>query len=248
MAGCDDEINGEGSARPWEWIGADALRRLLASGEDPDGKDWFGKTWAARSAMEGDLEALEMLALAGADLDAADDEGFSPMCLAIEKRQTKAVQALLAIGASPDGAPSGRSPLTLAAMKGLPEIVEALLAAGADPNRSMDGGAPPILLATMALDARSVRALAGAGADVGARIDAGEGLLGYDGIGLVVRALGAGNPAIDAGTETIKALIEAGGGSEQPLGRRRMVVAERLLRSAGAGPGDLGLGRGRSRP
>lgn len=94
----------------------------------------------ADAARYGDLAAIQRLAGAGADPNAPDASGASPLRLAASGGHAAAFEALLAAGARLDqGASGGWTLLTYAADGGSLEIVRRLLAAGF----KVDGKAPP---------------------------------------------------------------------------------------------------------
>lgn len=87
--------------------------------------------WSA--ARADDVAEIERLLAAGAELEARDARGYSPLMLAAYLGQTAAVDRLLAAGADPnsrDGA--GNTVLMGAAFKGYGQLVRKLVAAGAD--------------------------------------------------------------------------------------------------------------------
>ena len=122
-----------------------------------------------RAAAEGDSEALAALLEAGADADARDEDGVTPLHLAASP---DIVEALLNAGADVDARPSnGRTPLHYAMLEGNGEVLDALLEAGANADvRSRDGLTP--LHVTTSSDV--VTALLGEGAAVNARTRDGE--------------------------------------------------------------------------
>src|SRR5437867_3197231 len=72
---------------------------------------------------------------AGADVNAANDHGVTPLALACENRSAGIVEKLLVADANPNLAQvSGLTPLMIAARVGTPAVVRALLAKGADVN------------------------------------------------------------------------------------------------------------------
>ena len=87
------------------------------------------------AALKGDTGLVIELLKAGADPDACDDQGRTPLIEAAFGGHVDTVSALLAAGADPNARdPDGWSPLIEAASKGRFEVVKLLLAAGADAN------------------------------------------------------------------------------------------------------------------
>lgn len=77
-----------------------------------------------------------------------NDDGDSPLILAVHKSNLMIVELLLAAGASPDCANTdGVLPLHIAAAKGDLFVGKALLAAGADINQKASDGQTPLILA-----------------------------------------------------------------------------------------------------
>lgn len=86
-----------------------------------------------RAASEGDVARVKALLDAGADVNAKNDYGGTPLSFACDRGRTEVVQLLLERGADPNTKDTfyGASPLTWAAMKKRPEIVGLLLDKGA---------------------------------------------------------------------------------------------------------------------
>lgn len=81
-----------------------------------------------------DLEGLEAALAAGADPNAGDRWGMTPLAKAVTRGRLELVACLLRHGARPDqGDDAGNSPLMQASARGQIDIAKALLEAGADP-------------------------------------------------------------------------------------------------------------------
>lgn len=149
---------------------ADAVRSLVAQGEDVNQAQGDGMTalhWAARN---GDASLAQFLIGAGADMGAGTRIGaYTPLHLAAQAGAGEVAELLLAAGADPGaatGSTGGARPLHFAARAGDARAVEALLAAGADPNAAETAwGQTPLIFAAAAGRTASVRALLAAGAD-----------------------------------------------------------------------------------
>ena len=110
----------------------------------------MGRTKLHYAAQAGDHVAVKSLLLAGAEIDAADNSGWTALHFAAQSNGTRVVQALLERGASIDKQDEhGNTALFRAvfAYAGSGEVVQALLAAGSDPNIANAHGVSPASLA-----------------------------------------------------------------------------------------------------
>lgn len=159
-------------------------RVLLDGGVDPNCHDLYGFTALHAAAHFGFDEAVSALLAAGADPDAMGKanagEGLTPLCMAAESGQSRAVVAkLLDAGASPDAHPATVTPPLHNAFSvhtgGDVVIVRALLDAGADPTLRDTGGRTALHHAAQTGDfpAESLDALLHAGATIDAPRHAG---------------------------------------------------------------------------
>lgn len=90
---------------------------------------------AFQAAKDNDVATLRALRDGGADLDARDPRGYSPLMLAAYAGHVEALDWLIAEGADPNTTDhAGNTPLMGAAFKGNIAVVERLLAAGAFRN------------------------------------------------------------------------------------------------------------------
>ncbi len=145
-----------------KWLLLAALPFTLTAADDPDGTTPLH--WAVRS---NDLDAAQRLLHAGANPDAANRYGVTPLSLAAEDASAPMVQALLQAGAHATG-----SILMTAARTGNAEIVRMLIARGADANaRESSLGETALMWAAAENHPEAVRALVEHGADVNARSD-----------------------------------------------------------------------------
>ena len=86
-----------------------------------------------QAAKAGDVRRLTILVANGADVDAKDHRGYSPLMLAIYSGQIEASEFLLSLKADPNSADAGGNTVFMgAAFKGHLDLVQRLLAAGAD--------------------------------------------------------------------------------------------------------------------
>jgi uncharacterized protein len=117
-----------------------------------DARDGDGATPLMRAAHVGDLPAVRALLAAGADVNAADPQGWTALGKAVynadlDRGFADVVQVLIDAGASVE-APIGYGirPLMLAAGYGETAVVEVLLDAGADVLARNDGGLTALMM------------------------------------------------------------------------------------------------------
>lgn len=133
------------------------------------------ETTALHQAIDDDdlIEAMRQLE-AGADVNARNVQGCTPLYLAVGEENLEAVRLLLEHGADPDLAASQVwTPLHLAVAKKLPEIVRVLLDHGADHSRTRHGGWTPLHVAVNDRSGDIVRMLLEHGADPNLALDNG---------------------------------------------------------------------------
>lgn len=181
---------------------------LLDSLASPDAKDTWGRSLLHYTAV-GDLPRLTMDLLdKGANVSAADKDGYTPLCLA---RSVKMAELLIARGAdinARDG-PGEGTKLHAAASQGNIEMLRFLLSIGADPNLENKGrNAVTPLWDAMCLDQKeAARILLENGADPNAADETGWSLLHFavrqnwpDMVDLLLTK--GADPLIKAGGET----------------------------------------------
>jgi ankyrin repeat protein len=114
---------------------AAAADLLLARGARVDLMDMGNNTVVSHAVLGGCIEQMARMIRLGADPNAANVEGATPLKLAADAGLTDAATALLRCGADPNSRNGyGQTPLALAAMNGHAPVVRALIAAGADVN------------------------------------------------------------------------------------------------------------------
>ena len=135
----------------------ESVRRLLASGAspnsfdpevDPESPEAYETPILAmckvRGFTDGRAACLELLRDAGADLEAADGDGMTPLHYAARRGDTKIVDAGVDVDAK---TPDKETALYLAVRHWATGCVEVLLAAGASPNLKGRHGLTPFGLA-----------------------------------------------------------------------------------------------------
>ncbi len=156
----------------------EAVRKLLAAGEDPNecyGADEEPALLVA--AVEKREEIVHLLLQAGANPNHGDMCGYTPLMAAVCADAVHIVELLLAAGATPHRACgcTGANALHDAAIGGHTAIVKTLLEYGVKPDDSENAeGMTPLMCAVQALDAESVRLLLTYHANPAARSSKGD--------------------------------------------------------------------------
>jgi len=163
---------------------ADRIRRLVASGVDPDWRREDGVTTLMMAAMTGRLEVMIALLDAGATVDLQAPDGTTALLAACTyartTRELDGLELLLSRGASPLLANGeGNDPLMVCARHGLVPAVVALLRAGADPRRANRHGTTALMQAARGHLVETVRVLLEAGAALDARDTRGLDAVSY---------------------------------------------------------------------
>src|SRR5512142_2665150 len=112
-----------------------AVLSLLKQKIDVNTPQPDGATALAWAAHWDDLETADLLIRGGANANAANDYGVTPLSLACTNRSAAMVEKLLKAGADPNAALlSGETPLMTCSRTGGAELVQALLIHGANVN------------------------------------------------------------------------------------------------------------------
>ena len=144
-----------------------ALEAILQRPQDPNFA--LGTGSLSAPAENGHVEVVRSLLEAGADKDAPNEGGESPLWTASSQGHVEIVRLLLEAGASKD-APGleGRTSLFTAASQGHVEVARLLCAAGADTNAPAKCGQTPLLAACWKGHVQLVSLLRCSGADCNA--------------------------------------------------------------------------------
>lgn len=152
----------EGAVRRGDLVAA-AL--LLDAGADPNAAP---ATWTPLhfAGAQGDSGLVELLLLAGADLEARNAQGNTPLLIAVDSGQRGVLGALREAGADLFAVDEeGHDALAVAALGNRAELVEILVEAGLDPNRANHEGQTPLMLAAEMGSHEALRTLLRNGAD-----------------------------------------------------------------------------------
>ena len=118
--------------------GADVIALLIAAGADVRARSKLGETALMETAIRGDIAGTRLLLDKGADVNAADHRGYTPLLLAAQYDGDAAalVRLLLERGADITAVAEGQTALRLAMKRGETEVTKILREAAAAPRPS----------------------------------------------------------------------------------------------------------------
>lgn len=119
-----------------------SAERLLDSGANVSDPNLL-----IRACLNGDAEMVRLLVLFGADPNASDNKGYTPLYAAAKTSLLEGVELLIKYGADPNmsAGPDEESPLVTAVLKRNLELEHLLLMYGADPCAIMACGNTPLI-------------------------------------------------------------------------------------------------------
>ena len=130
----------------------------------------LNETRLAEALQAGDRKTVQALLKQGADVNAADPDGTTPLQWAVRGDDIDTVQMLLRSGANPRASNRyGVTPLSLAAGNSNAAIVDLLLKAGANPAAAAPGGQTILMIAARTGNLQAMDLLLARGPDVNAR-------------------------------------------------------------------------------
>jgi uncharacterized protein len=151
--------------------GNHAAVRTLATRSTVKATEADGMTalhWAVRGD---DLDTVQLLLKAGANVNAANRYGVTPLSLAATNGSAAVARVLLKAGSNPNAAgPDGETILMIAARSGSADVVNALIERGVDVNASERWqGQTALMWAALEDHGAAIKALADHGANLNAR-------------------------------------------------------------------------------
>ena len=176
-SGAGPDCSGWRNAEFWQAAAAEDVERCFAADAKINARHGEGWTLLHLAAAFGKTATVNALIAAGAEVDARDKQGMTPLLLAMRWiASADNVKALIAAGAEVDVRHRRYrvTPLHIAAGAYKSTMVKAMIAAGAKVDARNNKGWTPLHYAAYAGEAESIIALLDAGASTAARTDSGD--------------------------------------------------------------------------
>ncbi len=151
----------------------DRVQQLLHNGSDVEAAQVDRMTALHWAVYHDDVPSVKLLIQAGANVNATNRYGVTPLSLACMNGETAVVNLLLDADADPSLSVAGEPPLMTAARTGQIGPVRALLSRGVDVNAAQFKGQTALMWAAAEGHLEVVNALLDAGADFRTPIDTG---------------------------------------------------------------------------
>ncbi len=178
----DTELKDKNNCSAVDYATQAGLRELVKAltKDEEEHTDSYGNTSLHHACFNGQGEVVKVLIEKGADVNKLNDNGASPLILAVQQSNLVIAELLLKAGAKTDCADvNGVMPLHIAANNGEQFIGKALISAGANINEKTAEGETPLILAAMNGKNDFTAMLIEGGADVNAVDNAQHSALYY---------------------------------------------------------------------
>ena len=145
------------------------VTKLIDEGAEINPSGWDVDVPLVAAVYKGNVETIDLLIAAGANLDQLDfSVNCRPLGMAIKQNRIDLIELLLDAGASPEGGDLEETALAVAVRKDNLTALRVLLEAGADPDRRMEDGYRVIMAASWQGNLEAVKLLVEYGVDVNA--------------------------------------------------------------------------------
>ena len=127
------------------------------------------------AAFENDMEAARWLIANGAEVNAKNKYGFTPLYLAVLNSAAEVAKLLIDNSAEVNAKDKyGRTPLHFAAAENAAEVAKLLIANGAEVNAKAEYGDTPLHIAALNSAAEVAKLLIAKGAEINAKVEKGD--------------------------------------------------------------------------